>query len=111
MRSFYKWLNERVDTENEWLREDYGIRYFLCPDVIAENFIDSGAITVDEFEEDNFEVLHPVFKEWSKTAMPFTVTQKDIDEYVKEHKAEARMRAMESGYHNFVDDGDRTYYW
>ena len=51
------------------------------------------------------------FKEWAKTATPFTVSQKDIDEYIKEHKAEMRVRAMESGYHNFVDDGERTYYW
>ena len=74
MRSFYKWLDNRVDDENSWIKEDYGIRYFLCPDVIAENFIDSGAITVDEYEDDNFEVLHPVFMEWSKTAKPFSVS-------------------------------------
>jgi hypothetical protein len=111
MRSFYKWLENRVDDENNEIKEDYGIRHFLCADVIAENFYESSSITIEEFEEDNFEVLHPIFMEWNKTAKSFSVSQKEIDEYIKEHKAEMRMRAMESGYHNFVDDGERTYYW
>ena len=110
-RSFYDWLEKRVNAENEWVREDYGVRHFFCPDTIAENFISSGTITVDEYEEDDFEVLHPIFIEWNKTAPPFFVSQKDIDECIKENEAEARTRAYESGYYNYADDGDRTYYW
>ena len=49
--------------------------------------------------------------EWNKTATPFFVSQKDIDYHIKEYEAEARTRAYESGYRNFADDGDRTYYW
>ena len=110
-RSFYKWLDRTVDDENNWIKEDYGIKYFLCQDSIFEDFMDSGLITEEQFENDDFEVLHPIFIEWSKTAKPFSVSQKDIDDYIKEHKAEMRVRAMESGYHNFADDGERTYYW
>jgi len=109
--SFWKWLDSKVEMENEWIKEEYGISYYFCPDSICDDFVDSGAITVEQFEEDDLEILRPIFEEWSKTAKPLIATQKDIDAYIKEHKAEVRMRAMESGYHNFVDDGERTYYW
>ena len=110
-RSFYKWLDRYTDNMNDEVKEDYGIRYFFSADSIIEDFFDSGVVEEGILDGDDFEVLKPIWDEWAKTAKPFEYTQKDIDDHIKEHKAEMRVRAMESGYHNFADDGERTYYW
>ena len=110
-RSFYDWLDKYVDNMNDEVREDYGIRYFFSVDWVIDEFGDSGLVEEELLDGDDFEVLKPIWDEWTKTAKPFEYTQKDIDDHIKEHKAEMRVRAMESGYHNFVDDGERTYYW
>lgn len=110
-RSFYKWLDKYTDNMNDEVKEDYGIRYFFSVDSIIEDFFDSGLVEEEILDGDDFEVLKPIWEEWAKTAEPFEYTQKDIDDHIKEHKSEMRMRAMESGYHNFADDGERTYYW
>ena len=110
-RSFWKWFEIQVDNNNNWCKEDTGLRYFFSEDYIWDNFVCGADVTEEQVEEDNFEVLKPIWDDWAKTAKPFEYTQKDIDGHIKEHKAEMRIRAMESGYHNFADDGERTYYW
>ena len=108
--SFYNWLENEVDEENEWIREDYGIRYFLCAESIWEDFICGANISEEDADDDEVEVLRPLFEEWAKTAKPFKVTQKDIDARRREDAADLRTQAMEMGFHNYSSENGGTYY-
>ena len=108
--SFYNWLENEVDEENEWIREDYGIRYFLCAESIWEDFICGANISEEDADDDEVEVLRPLFEEWAKTAKPFKVTQKDIDARRREDAADLRTQAMEMGFHNYSSEKGATYY-
>lgn len=111
IKYFWDWLDREVDNNNEWVKEDERIRFFFSIDTIFDRFVSGADVAEEQIEEDDYSVLKPIWDDWAKTAKPFEYTQKDIDDHIKEHKAEMRIRAMESGYHNFVDDGERTYYW
>ena len=113
MASFYKWLDEQVDDENRWIREDYGVSYFFDTDTIVDDWLMSGDVCVDEFEQDDLEVLQPLFEDWSREAKPFDYTDKDIQRRINEDNAEMHTRSMEMGWGgSFVSNsrGQRTYF-
>ena len=111
-KSFYKWLDRQVDNENEWVKEDEGIRYFFCVDSIWDDFIEGAELTEEQFENDDYDELRPIWDEWAKTAKPFEYTQKDIQKRIKEDNADLRTQAMEMGFHGMSSDsmGRHTYY-
>lgn len=109
-KSFYKWLEEEVETQNEWVKEDEGIRYFFSEDSIYDDFINDANISEEDMENDEVDVLRPLFEEWAKTAKPFKYTQKDINARRKEDAADLRMQAMEMGYHNYSSENGGTWY-
>jgi hypothetical protein len=113
MGKFYNWLDEQVNYENRWIREDYGVAYFFCTDSIIDDWLDSGCVTVEEYEEDNMENLQPLFEDWSMEAKPFDYTDKDIQRRINEDNAELHTRSMEMGWGgSFVSNsrGQRTYF-
>ena len=113
MESFYGWLDEQVDYENRWIKEDYGVAYFFCTDSIIIDWIGSGCVTVEEYEEDNMKNLQSLFEDWSREAKPFDYTDKDIQRRINEDNAEMHTRSMEMGWGgSFTTNsrGQRTYF-
>lgn len=113
MESFYKWLQDYVKEENYWIKEDTGIRYFFCEDSILDEFINITDIDIDIIDEDDYEVIKPLWDVYEKEHKPFSYTDKDIRKYQKEANADARMSAMEMGWgtcYTTDSDGWETYY-
>ena len=108
--SFYKWLEEEVEWQNEMVKEDEGIRYFFSEDNIYDDFICGAEISEEDCDNDEVDVLKPLFEAWAKTAKPFKYTSKDINARRKEDAADLRMQAMEMGYHNYSSDNGGTWY-
>jgi len=108
--SFYTWLEKKVEWENEMIKEDEGIRYFFDTDSVLDDFFNEGLVSEEIFEEDDLEVLKPIFKEWAKTAKPFEVTSKDINARRRENARDLATQAAEMGYHNYSSDNGGTWY-
>lgn len=108
--SFWKWLEDEVETQNEWVKEDEGISYFFHEDSIYDDFINEADISEEDMENDEVDVLRPLFEEWAKTAKPFKYTSKDINARRREDAADLRTQAMEMGYHNYSSDNGGTWY-
>lgn len=108
---FYVWLENKVEHWNDWIEEEEGIRYFFDTDSIYDDFRHSEQpLTADEWEEDELEVLRPLFNEWALIAKPFDYTSKDINDHRKERAADLRTQAMEMGYHNYSSENGGTWY-
>ena len=113
MTSFYKWLQDYVKEENYWVKEEEGISYYFCEDSILDEFINITDIDIDIIDEDNYEVIKPLWDVYEKEHKPFSYTDKDIRQYQKEANADARMSAMEMGWgvcFTTDEDGWETYY-
>ena len=112
-KSFYKWLDEKTDNENNWVEEQEGIRYFFCVDTIYEVFWEKADVSEDMMENDDLDEIFPIWKEYSKENNPFNYTQKDIQERIREDNAELHTRSMEMGWGgSFTSNGrgQRTYF-
>ena len=113
MTSFYKWLEDYVNEENYWVKEDTGISYYFSEDSIMEDFYEKSDIDEDIFYEDDYEVLKPLWDIYEEKHKPFHYTDKDIKDYKKEANADARMSAMEMGWgisYTTDSEGFETYY-
>jgi hypothetical protein len=114
VKSFYKWLRQKVEDENYWVKEEYGIRYYFDEDCIMDVFMEETQIDYKICEEDDYEVLHPLFCKWVKNSdFSWTPSRKDIQERIDEDNAEKRTRSFEMGWGgSFVSDdmGRHTYF-
>jgi hypothetical protein len=107
---FWKWLEEEVETQNEWIKEDEGLRYFFSEDSIYDDFVCGAEISEEDSENDEVDVLKPLFEAWAKTAKPFKYTSKDIKARRREDAADLATQAAEMGYHNYSSDNGGTWY-
>jgi hypothetical protein len=112
-KSFYKWLDNKTDNENDWVKEEEGIRYFFCVDTIFEVFWEKADVTEEIMENDDLDEILPIWKEYAKEHKPFHYTDKDIQERIREDNAEMHTRSMEMGWGgSFTSNsrGQRTYF-
>ena len=112
-KSFYKWLDNKTDDENNWVKEVEGIRYFFCVDTIYEVFLEKADVSEKMMWDDDLDELFPIWKEYSNEHKPFKYTQDDIQDRIDSDNAEMQTRSMEMGWGgSFVSNsrGQRTYF-
>ena len=112
-KSFYKWLTEKTDDENRWVRDMEGVRYFFCEDTIYETFWEKADVSSEMMEKDDLDEILPIWKEYAAEHKPFHYTDKDIQARIDEDTAEMRTRSYEMGWGgSFVSDdrGRHTYF-
>ena len=60
-KSFYKWLTEKTDDENRWVRDMEGVRYFFCEDTIYETFWEKADVSSEMMEKDDLDEILPIW--------------------------------------------------
>ena len=108
--SFYTWLDEEIEWQNQIVLDDEGVRGFFCTDRIYEAFLDECSISDKVCDDDKEDVLKPLFDNWIKTSKPFEYTSKEIKAQKREDAADLATQAMEMGYHNYSSDNGGTWY-
>ena len=124
-----EYLERQVDSRNEWIRDEYGIRYFFDADTCFDDWLE--CIPEVLWERHNLEepddiletsdanaiaelTLH--LKEWCKECFSYENMVKDIETRRKEDARDARTQAMEMGFHDYSNgsyypsEGGYSYY-
>ena len=112
-KSFGKWLDSRVETENDFIWETEGLRHFFCSDTIYDQFWEEADITEKLMVEDDYEVLHPIWVKYVKEFKPLDYDDEAIQDRINEDNAEMQTRSMEMGWGgSFTSNsrGQRTYF-
>jgi len=112
-QTFGKWLDSRVEQENDFIWETEGLRHFFCADTIYDAFWEEGGASPEMMKKDDLDELWPLWLEWSKEAKPLHYDDEAIQDRIAEDNAEMQTRSMEMGWGgSFTSNsrGQRTYF-
>tara|TARA_B100001564_G_C20508511_1_gene609542 strand:+ start:541 stop:939 length:399 start_codon:yes stop_codon:yes gene_type:complete len=124
-----EYLEMRVESRNEWIRDEYGIRYYFDADNCFEEWLEDipeelwekhGLDEPDDIlETSDADAITDLFlhlKEWCREYFSGKKIKKGIDARRKEDARDARTQAMEMGFHDYHDgsyypsEGGYSYY-
>ena len=124
-----KYLERKVESSNNFVREKYGIKYFFDEDTCFDDWLE--CIPEVLWEKHNLDepddilgtsdvdaitdlTLH--LKEWCKEHFSRKNNRKGIEARIKEDARDARTQAMEMGFHDYCNgsyypsEGGYSYY-
>lgn len=111
-KSFGKWLDSRVETENDFIWETEGVRHFFCADTLYDAFWEEALQEIGALQDDLDELL-PIWTKYEKEFKPLDYDDEAIQDRIDEDNAEMQTRSMEMGWGgSFTSNsrGQRTYF-
>jgi len=112
-KSFGKWIEERVETENDFIWETERLRHFFCADTIYDDFWEDASVTEEMMVKDDYDELYPIWVQYVKEFKPLDYDDQAIQDRIDEDNAEMQTRSMEMGWGgSFTSNsrGQRTYF-
>ena len=109
-----EYIEREVESNNEWVRDEYGIKYYFDEDNCFEEWLEDipeelwEKHSLDEPDDilgtsdaDAIADLTLHLKEWCKEHFSFENIEKGIETRRKEDARDARTQAAEMGYHDY----------
>ena len=109
-----EYLEMRVESRNEWVRDEYGIRYFFDEDTCFDEWLEDipRELWVKHNLEDCDDILETSdvdaitdlmlhLKEWCREYFSGKTIEKGIDARRKEDARDVRTQASEMGYRDY----------
>tara|TARA_R100000030_G_scaffold82513_1_gene65341 strand:+ start:95 stop:487 length:393 start_codon:yes stop_codon:yes gene_type:complete len=124
-----EYIERQVESNNEWVRDEYGIRYFFDADTCFDEWLED--IPQELWEKHNLEEPDDILEtsdadaiadlkqhlvNWCREHFRYKNIVKGIETRRKEDERDARTQAMEMGFHDYADgnyypsEGGYSYY-
>jgi len=109
-----EYIEREVESNNEWVRDEYGIKYYFDEDNCFEEWLEDipeemwekhslyePDCILETSDADAIADLTLHLKEWCKEHFSFENIEKGIETRRKEDARDARTQAAEMGYHDY----------